>query len=70
MEFILGQRKIFKQVVVIAHNGQAFDHQFVPNYILTAADLKPDLIMRGTKIIMMSLGNVKFLDSMNYFPIA
>ncbi|KAJ8915407.1 hypothetical protein NQ315_008296 [Exocentrus adspersus] len=70
MEFILGQRKIFKQVVVVAHNGQAFDHQFVLNYILTATDLKPDLIMRGTKIIMMSLGNVKFLDSLNYFPLS
>ncbi|KAJ8914412.1 hypothetical protein NQ315_017506 [Exocentrus adspersus] len=70
MEFILGQRKIFKQVVVIAHNGQAFDHQFILNYILTSTDLKPELIMRGTKIIMMSLGNVKFLDSLNYFPLS
>ncbi|KAJ8913769.1 hypothetical protein NQ315_002675 [Exocentrus adspersus] len=70
MEFILNQRKIFKQVVVIAHNGQAFDRQFILNYILTAPDLNPDLIMRGTKIIMMRLENVKFLDSTNYFPIA
>ncbi|KAJ8910600.1 hypothetical protein NQ315_003970 [Exocentrus adspersus] len=69
MEFILGQRKIFKQVVVIAHNGQAFDHQFILNYTLTSTDLKPELIIRGTKIIMMSLGNVKFLDSLNYFPL-
>ncbi|KAJ8909914.1 hypothetical protein NQ315_014921 [Exocentrus adspersus] len=64
------QRKIFKQIVVIAHNGQAFDHQFMLNYILTFTDLNPELIMRGTKIIMMGVGNVKFLDSLNYFPLS
>ena len=54
--------------MVVAHNGQAFDHQFILNYILTQTDLSPELIMRGTKIIMMQVGNVKFLDSLNYFP--
>ncbi|XP_018570294.1 uncharacterized protein LOC108910225 [Anoplophora glabripennis] len=54
----------------MAHNGQAFDHQFCLNYILTQTDLTPELIMRGTKIISMVVGNVKFLDSLNYFPMA
>ncbi|KAJ8912834.1 hypothetical protein NQ315_014417 [Exocentrus adspersus] len=32
--------------------------------------LNPELIMRGTEIIMMEVGNVKLLDSLNYFPMA
>lgn len=70
LEFVLNQRKIFKNVAVLAHNGQAFDHQFILNHILTKTDLKPELIMRGTKLIMIKVGNVKFLDSLNYFPMA
>ncbi|XP_049823419.1 uncharacterized protein LOC126265580 [Aethina tumida] len=70
MNFVLNQRKIFKRVTVIAHNGQAFDHQLILNYILTKTDIKPNLIMRGTKIILAEVGNVRFLDSLNYFPMA
>ncbi|KAJ8974555.1 hypothetical protein NQ317_000531, partial [Molorchus minor] len=55
-------------IVVIAHNGQAFDHQFCLKYVLTKTDLKPELIMRGIKIISMTIANVRFLDSLNYFP--
>lgn len=70
MKYISTVRQKFKQVIVLAHNGQAFDHQFVLNHILTKTDLKPELIMRGTKIISMVVGNIKFLDSLNYFPMA
>ncbi|XP_018574533.1 uncharacterized protein LOC108913463 [Anoplophora glabripennis] len=70
LRHLMTMREKFKQVVVVAHNGQAFDHQFCLNYILTKTDLTPELIMRGTKIISMVVGNVKFLDSLNYFPMA
>lgn len=63
-------RQTFKKIIVIAHNGQAYDHQFVLNYILTRTNLKPQSTMRGTKNISMELVNVKFLDSLNYFPMA
>lgn len=69
-KYIMMVRQKFKRVIVLAHNGQAFDHQFILNYILVSTDLKPELIMRGTKIISMVVGNVKFLDSLNYFPMA
>lgn len=68
MEFILGIRKAFKKVIVLAHNGQAYDHQFLLKYILDHTDIKPELIMRGTKILLMELQNVRFIDSLNYFP--
>ncbi|KAJ8973738.1 hypothetical protein NQ317_000670 [Molorchus minor] len=48
-KYVFNQRQLFKQVVAMAHNGQAFDHQFCLNYILTKTDLKPDLITRGMK---------------------
>ncbi|XP_050497599.1 uncharacterized protein LOC114327782 isoform X1 [Diabrotica virgifera virgifera] len=70
VEFVLNQRKLFKRVVVMAHNGGGFDHQFVLNYILTKTDLTPDLIMRGTKLVSMACGNVRFLDSLNYCSMA
>lgn len=68
VQHILAMRKKFKKVVVIAHNGQAFDHQFLLHHIMQSTDLQIDLIMRGTKIIMLSFDNVKFIDSLNYFP--
>ncbi|CAH0547087.1 unnamed protein product [Brassicogethes aeneus] len=70
MMHVLEIRKKFKEVVVIAHNGQAFDHQFILSHILKKTDLTPEIIMRGTKIILMQLKNVKFLDSLNYFPMS
>lgn len=50
---ILEIRKIFKKVVVIADNGEDFEHQFILNHIFTKTDLTPELIMRGTKIVTM-----------------
>lgn len=70
MQFVLNQRKIFKQVVCIAHNGQGFDFQLILRYILEETNLKPELLMRGTKIILMAHQNIKFIDSLNYFPMS
>ncbi|XP_030758042.1 uncharacterized protein LOC115883772 [Sitophilus oryzae] len=60
----------FKDVVVLAHNGGGFDHQFILDHVLQQTDLTPELITRGTKLVLMVVGNVKFLDSLNYFPMA
>jgi G:T-mismatch repair DNA endonuclease (very short patch repair protein) len=70
LHHLLCIRKKFKNVVVVAHNGQAYDHQFVLNYILMQTDIKPEIIMRGTKIILMQLQNLKFIDSLNFFPMS
>ncbi|KAG5869866.1 hypothetical protein JTB14_031598 [Gonioctena quinquepunctata] len=67
---ILQLRKKFKTVVVLAHNGSKFDHQFILNYFLSRTILKPEVIMRGTQIILLKFENVRFLDSLNYFPMA
>ncbi|XP_031338670.1 uncharacterized protein LOC116167447, partial [Photinus pyralis] len=70
VHYILEIKKRFKRVIVLAHNGQAYDHQFILNYILTKTKFKPEMIMRGSKIISMYIDNVTFLDSLNYFPMA
>lgn len=67
-EYVLNQRKIFKQIIVIAHNSRGFDAQFILKHILENTRHKPELIMNGTKIIMMIIDNIKFLDSLSYFP--
>lgn len=70
LDHIFTFRKKFKNVTVLAHNGGGFDHQFIFKYILSKTDITPDLIMRGTKLISMTVGNVNFIDSLNYFPMA
>ena len=70
VEYILNQREEFKEVIVISHNGGGFDIQFILNKFLLQTDITPELIMRGTKIILMQISNIKFIDSINYFPMA
>lgn len=68
MSHLLKIAKKFKNLIIIAHNGQGYDHQFVLKYLLEQTDLKPEIIKRGSKLIMMIISNIKFLDSLNYFP--
>lgn len=70
MDYVMEVRKKFGQVCVIAHNGQGFDFQFLLKYLYNETKFSPTLISRGTKIILMEFDNVKFVDSLNYFPMA
>jgi len=68
MHHIFTIRMKFKRVVIIGHNAGGFDHHFLLNYIINNTDLTPELLTRGTRLILMQVENVKFLDSLNYFP--
>ncbi|XP_054279031.1 uncharacterized protein LOC128997416 [Macrosteles quadrilineatus] len=70
MDYVMSVRKQFKNVCVIAHNGQGFDFQFLLKYLLEETKFTPELVMRGTKIILMEIDNVRFVDSLSYFPMA
>lgn len=70
MNYVMDERKKFETVCVIAHNGQAFDFQFLLKYVIGETKFTPKVISRGTKIILMELDNVRFVDSINYFPMA
>lgn len=46
-------RNRYKDVNVIAHNGQGFDFQFVAKHLLEQTKFTPTMIMRGAKIILL-----------------
>ena len=70
LKTVLTKRDSFKKVIVISHFGSGFDMQFILNLLLQQTDLTPEVILRGTKILLMTLGNVKFLDSLNFMPMS
>ncbi|XP_054266921.1 uncharacterized protein LOC128989088 [Macrosteles quadrilineatus] len=70
MDYVMQVRKNFKDVCVIAHNGQGFDFQFLLKYVLEDTKFTPKLVMRGTKVILMEIDNVRFVDSLSYFPMS
>jgi hypothetical protein len=70
VDYVMEVRKKFKTVCVIAHNGQGFDFQFILKHIIEKTRFTPELIMRGMKVILMEVDNVRFIDSLNYFPMA
>lgn len=70
VDYVMETRKQYKSVCVIAHNGQGYDFQFILKHIMENTKHTPELIMRGTKIILLQMENVKFIDSLSYFPMA
>lgn len=68
VDYVTSNFQTFNQVVCISHHGKAYDMQFILRYIVEEKNMAPpEIILTGSKIIMMSLGNVKFIDSANYF---
>lgn len=66
--YVSSNFKSFKQVVCIAHNSSSFDCQFILAFVVEQLGMPPpQIILKGSKIIMMQLGKVKFIDSLNYF---
>ncbi|XP_036147283.1 uncharacterized protein LOC118647134 [Monomorium pharaonis] len=70
VDFVTRSTKCFKKIICIAHNAKAFDAQFILKYLVEKTEMteKPELILNGTKIIAITLGHVKFIDSVNYMP--
>ena len=61
---------VHKDAIVIAHNFQGYDGQFILNFLVHTACITPTVIMNGTKILSMQALDVKFIDSYNYIPFA
>ena len=70
VDFVTRSSKHFKNIICIAHNAKAFDAQFILKYLVEESPIteKPRVIMNGTKIIVMTVGRTKFIDSVNYMP--
>ncbi|KAG5865475.1 hypothetical protein JTB14_007462 [Gonioctena quinquepunctata] len=67
MVYVNNLRVQFKLIIVVGHAGGLYDDQIMFIHILTSTNLKPKFITQRTKLLLMSVGNVKFIDSLNYF---
>ena len=57
--------------VVVAHNFQGYDGYFIADYLVQNA-IKYDIIYRGAKNLTLKVTdwNIKFIDSLNFIPMA
>ncbi|XP_011684671.1 PREDICTED: uncharacterized protein LOC105448010, partial [Wasmannia auropunctata] len=69
VEFVTRPTKSFNRIICIAHNAKAFDAQFILKHIVeNHSALNPRVTLNGTKIIVLTAGRAKFIDSVNYMP--
>ncbi|KYQ50354.1 putative DNA polymerase [Trachymyrmex zeteki] len=69
VECVTRPTKNFTRIICIAHNAKAFDAQFIFRFIVgNHSGLEPKVILNGTKIIVLTVGRTKFIDSINYMP--
>ena len=58
-----------KKAICIAHNAQAYDLHLIMEYVHNHGK-KPDLIQNGQKILCLESEGIKFIDSLNFLPMA
>ncbi|XP_061170747.1 uncharacterized protein LOC133180197 [Saccostrea echinata] len=58
------------EAIIIAHNFKGYDGQFILNYLVHSACIKPTVIQNGSKILSMEILGLKFIDSYNFLPFA
>lgn len=68
VQFLLSKEE-FNKVVVMSHYGSAFDNQFISKHLekMPTYREKPKIVLNGTKIVLMTFLNMKFIDQFNYF---
>ena len=65
-EYVMNGRR---KAICIAHNSSAYDGQFLLAYVHSRG-VKPKLILAGRKIMCLDAFGVRFVDSLNFFPMA
>ncbi|XP_056001762.1 uncharacterized protein LOC130048746 [Ostrea edulis] len=58
------------EATIIAHNFKGYDGQFILNYLVHTACIKPTVILNGSKILSMQVLGLRFIDSYNFLPFA
>ena len=66
VDLCLLPRKNFAKTICVTHNAQAFDAQFILKHLVQKVRIKPEVILNGTKIIVMTVEIVKFIDFLNF----
>ena len=59
-----------EKTIVIAHNFKGYDGYFILEELYNQHVTNLQQIVNGAKILSLELPNVKFIDSMNFFPMA
>ena len=57
-------------IIAIAHNSRSYDAIFIIKYCLSISLKKPDIIKKGSKILQMTINNIKFIDSLSFIPMS
>ena len=55
--------------VCLAHNASRYDTHFILQYAVRCG-LAPEVVSNGLKIMSLSVGDLKFIDSCNFLPMA
>ncbi|KAF4529593.1 hypothetical protein B566_EDAN017876 [Ephemera danica] len=63
-------RTSFKKVILCAHNLRAFDGMFLLQHMSKELKIAPDVILNGSKILTISFDDKKFIDTLNFLPMA
>ena len=60
---------MFKQrgYTFIAHYAKGYDTQFIASYCINNG-MKPEIISTGNKIMLLNVGGVRIIDSINFIP--
>ena len=63
--------KEHKDCIVVAHNFQGYDGQFIIKCLIQNA-IKYEYILRGSKVLSLTIPmfNIKFIDSLNFIPMS
>ena len=62
-----------KNFIAIAHNMKAYDGYFIMNYIVNNIkpnERLPEIVLNGSKILVINFANVTIKDSLNFIPMA
>ena len=62
-----------KNFIAIVHNMKAYDGYFIMNYIVNNIkpnERLPEIVLNGSKILVINFANVTIKDSLNFIPMA
>ena len=62
-------KKMIK-IIAIAHNSRSYDSIFILKYCLENSKRHPKILKKGSKILSMTIQNIKFIDSLSFIPMA
>ena len=66
----LASQEDVEKVIIVAHNFKGYDGYFILDEFYKPHATNLNQILNGAKILSLELPNIKFIDSMKFFPVA